>query len=991
MERPEVTSVEEGVSQMPTGGWRGILDDRRGQNQYSEVPGTDEESPVMHRPRSSWMGVYSLCKLILLILTVILACTAVKYMASINTNTAISAVLMGRESFDVARDFMPTAVAFSTEFVTLLLSQTNTAIPMLRFPLSSITGNPTLLIFTAIYSLGTYDGNNNSGNGSFSALLNAAAEDTTDVVFYFQLAEDSSGIRLYRKQTMLRTKDFEMTDSLYRSAPDQHVVTLPVVEFGKATAPLNRNGVIEKSTEIAVTVLATPLLQNGCFITGITPEILKEANVIISTAGGFPKNLDFTVQYLIETSPRSTSEVSLRFGISQLPDDPMPSRRVDYRVGYFTNSFTYLGSLVGQVNTQASHSESGSGVDSKPHIRESAYIDPVVHVVQRRRMSRHGAKLIYYIDPSVPLKWRLAVKKGIENWQPAFESAMLGLKAIKAVLPEDVDWPSDYDPADIRFNAITWAVDTDKSFAIGTSTVDPRSGEILKSNIVLTNGFIHAYVTMAEELGPLGEEDRRPNMKRTTMKEQNYVPQNSLLDDDDPIPKRFRNIYDDMWTTRSDENHDFLSLPTAPSLIPDTILRVLPNLKVHHHRKGLQHSHHHHQKGRHSHHHHPEDGVGLFENRGPYSEVTLEQIMSDEELSQGITAIVMHEVGHTLGLRHNFQGSAAYSLSDLQDPEFTAKHGLSSSVMDYLPQNIVSKRLRGDQNNKPDRFTTCIGVYDKLAIKYGYMPLDGVNSGQNEPLLFLHPSLEEVAATCGPYSTDEDSYPELGGGLDPFSTVFDLGDDPLAFYIDQLDLLKDIREDRLLARAVGPTEPYTVYANFEDWLIRKTKIIGKSIAKYVGGFTLRRVGHRTSGKNQNVVPLQSISVDLQMKALSAIKRILVHDNDEGLWPDPSSFPYMVQSSGINCNSLRPLCDGVVPYSFLTAVNNMRKEVLLNVVNPKRLEMLQLQFWGAKGQTTTMPLSSDSGSRFGPVDLIQNITAMLWGENELEFGVVDSMR
>ncbi len=1005
----EDMSVEEGGYQRPTETWGGVLANSRELNQYSQVPNTAEESTVVHRPRSHWIGVHNVFNLSLLVLAVIFTCIAIKYLASINMNTTISAVLMERASLSVSSDFIKTAVAFSTEFATLLLSLRNAAIPVLRFPLSSITGEPTLLIFTATYSVGTYGGNNGPSSGSFSALLNLAAEDTDDLVFYFQLAEDHKGIHLYQKQTMIRTKDFEMADSLKRSAPDQHVATLPVVEIEKATTSLNKIGVIEQSNEMTVTALATPLLQNGCFVTGITPQYLKEANVVISTARGFPKNLDFTVQYLVVTSLNSTSDVSLRFGISKLPDDPMPSRRADYRVGYFTNSFTYLGSLADQVNKQVNHGKSGYG-DSKLHIRESAYIDPAVHVIERRRINRDGGGLIYYIDPSVPQRWRHAVKRGIENWQPAFESAMLGSKAIKAVLPGDVDWPSDYDPADIRFNAIAWAVDTDRVFAIGPSTVDPRSGEILKSSIVLTNGFIHTYVTMAENLSSLGGEDRT-NMKRT-IKEENYDPQNLLLNDD-PIPKRSRNIYDDMLTS-NDENHYDYRRSTVSSRIPDEVLRVLPSLKVDHHHSHLSSPERKtsYEKGRQSHHHpphrynsfryHSEDKVGFFENRGLYSGAIPEHIISDEVLSQGITSIVMHEVGHTLGLRHNFKGSMAYSLSDLQDPEFTAKYGLTSSVMDYLPPNFVSKRLRGDRSTKPDVFTTSIGVYDKWAIKYGYMPLDDIKRGQNEPLLFLHPSLEEVAAACEPYSTDEDTT-ALGGGSDPFSTPYDLGNDPLAFYIDQLQLIKEIREDGLLKRAVGPTEPYTLYGDFEDMLLRKMKFIGNSIAKYVGGFTLRKVSReggdvsssRTSGKDQNVVPLQTIDVDLQIKALSAMKRILVHDNDEGLWPDASSLPYMVKSSGLYCNSLHPYCDGVVPYPFLTAANNMRKEVLLNLVHPKRFEMLQLQLWGTEGRTTTTPSSSSSNpittKGFGPVHLIQNITAMLWGENRMEFGRANSMR
>ncbi|CAN0570770.1 unnamed protein product, partial [Ectocarpus sp. 12 AP-2014] len=95
-----------------------------------------------------------------------------------------------------------------------------------------------------------------------------------------------------------------------------------------------------------------------------------------------------------------------------------------------------------------------------------------------------GEPLTYYVDPSVPPEWREYMRAGVEAWRPAFEAAGLGGEAIRAVLPGDEAWPSDYDPGDIRFNSITWAVDVDEVFALGPATIDPRTGEILHSGIV---------------------------------------------------------------------------------------------------------------------------------------------------------------------------------------------------------------------------------------------------------------------------------------------------------------------------------------------------------------------------------------------------------------------------------------------------------------------------------------------------------------------------
>lgn len=81
-----------------------------------------------------------------------------------------------------------------------------------------------------------------------------------------------------------------------------------------------------------------------------------------------------------------------------------------------------------------------------------------------------------------------------------------------------------------------------------------------------------------------------------------------------------------------------------------------------------------------------------------------------------------NKVGHTLGLRHNFQGSTLLTLEELQDPSKTAEAGLTSSVMDYLPLNIVSSKMQGAE--VPHYFTPRVGEYDMWAIKYGYMAVE---------------------------------------------------------------------------------------------------------------------------------------------------------------------------------------------------------------------------------------------------------------------------
>ena len=89
-------------------------------------------------------------------------------------------------------------------------------------------------------------------------------------------------------------------------------------------------------------------------------------------------------------------------------------------------------------------------------------------------------------------------------------------------------------------------------------------------------------------------------------------------------------------------------------------------------------------------------------------------------IMQGLKEVTMHEVGHTLGLRHNFKASTLLTLDEMNDPAKTRETGLTASVMDYAPVNIVPAGMK-----QGDYYSTTIGPYDFWAIEYGYKPLAG--------------------------------------------------------------------------------------------------------------------------------------------------------------------------------------------------------------------------------------------------------------------------
>ncbi len=95
--------------------------------------------------------------------------------------------------------------------------------------------------------------------------------------------------------------------------------------------------------------------------------------------------------------------------------------------------------------------------------------------------------------------------------------------------------------------------------------------------------------------------------------------------------------------------------------------------------------------------------------------------LPEEFVGQAIKHIVMHEVGHSLGLRHNFKASTMLKIDQLNDTTITHVKGLVGSVMDYSPINIAPKGKK-----QGDYYSTTIGPYDYWAIEYAYKPAEGM-------------------------------------------------------------------------------------------------------------------------------------------------------------------------------------------------------------------------------------------------------------------------
>jgi hypothetical protein len=251
--------------------------------------------------------------------------------------------------------------------------------------------------------------------------------------------------------------------------------------------------------------------------------------------------------------------------------------------------------------------------------------------------------------------------------------------------------------------------------------------------------------------------------------------------------------------------------------------------------------------------HEQQFAMDLLEARG----IVMDGPEADQIAQAYVKSIMMHEVGHTLGLRHNFRGSTAYPLSRLRDPAFTREHGITASVMDYTPYNLA---VAGEKQG--DYVQSTIGVYDYWVIEYAYAQLDP----QRE-----RAELAKIAARSTEpglaYGSDEDAgYGATFLGVDPDVNRFDLGPDPLEFYRRRMQLTRELW-NRIETLTLAKGESYERLTRSLLSGFRSIAQIGPLAAKYVGGVTLRR---EVAGTGRQ--PYEPTSVARQRAALTLITR-----------------------------------------------------------------------------------------------------------------------
>jgi hypothetical protein len=605
-------------------------------------------------------------------------------------------------------------------------------------------------------------------------------------------------------------------------------------------------------------------------------------NVEIETIYGYSAKGDDALFANLPTVPDNRAfNLSVHYSIVALPENNgYVPRLADERVGYFLTAYKDL-------------SPNDNADDFVRYINRWQ-LEPADPMAQ---LSPPQEPIVFWIENTVPLEYREAIKAGILMWNKAFEQAGFRGAVDAKQMPDNAKW----NPADARYNTIRWSSSLDAAFlGIGPSHVNPLTGQILDADIVLDANVIRWLKGQYQGLVETSDSAAL-----------------QLCGDDLEMQAVAGILVDDAETE------------TRPPLPP--FLNQLAS---------------------------EQDlcfGLGAKQqiSVGSLSLSLLPQTSElgniDEYIKQFLHYLVAHEVGHTLGLRHNFHGSTLLKPDQLNDREMTRSKGMVSSVMDYVAVNLA-----GPEQVQGDYYPVVVGPYDQWAIEYGYTPsgeafpeaetrlLNGIARRSPEP---------ELA-----YATDEDA----SGFHDPEVNVFDLSGDILQYAQLQMDNARQMwqtLERRYPIAGDSYSEMRGKFSTIFSYYFRQALLL----SNYIGGQSFNR--DRPGDPNARL-PFEPVSAAQQRQALNALQKYIFARDAFVFSPDllnrlaPSRWNHWGQ----------PSPSAASDYPILDRVFLVQSRILRSLLAGNRLDRLRdLEVKSDPDQALTLP------------ELFETLQAAIWTE------------
>ncbi len=429
------------------------------------------------------------------------------------------------------------------------------------------------------------------------------------------------------------------------------------------------------------------------------------------------------------------------------------------------------------------------------------------------KLSEPNRPMVWVIDSTVPAEYRDAAKQGILSWNGPLEK--LGYKNAIQVIDAPAD--ENYDHADGRFNVYRWTITNGFDGAIALFRSDPFTSEIRNASINFDASFvIFGTNEYDRDFIPAG---RARQLAR-------YMVNDCGTAAHDHAPISGTDAFNYMFKLKNPAEDLFRK--AAAKFGWDQF--------------GCSYG--------------SEAGKRVSYDLAALDASAGGKIAKDEYIKQFVTNVTAHEMGHCLGLRHNFVASTNLAAADLTDDQLVRSQGVAASLMDYTPVNNQAL-LRGSgifYDEGP-------GIYDYLAIEYGYR--DIMASSPESEL----PQLKRLASNAAKrgleFMSDEDA-----DGPDPFVRRWDLGRDPVAYSASEFQIAKNLRR-YALTKLPKPGESLDLRNRLLISSVTRTFRSAAALTPFIGGVQASRA-FSTDPIGRNT--LRPVDANLQRSAMQTILR-----------------------------------------------------------------------------------------------------------------------
>ena len=628
------------------------------------------------------------------------------------------------------------------------------------------------------------------------------------------------------------TGDNESKASVQRLFTDRVLLDIPILTI------VPQGGPVIDLDELVVG-------QAAKFFPGV--QISNPKLSVIKTAKAFEQNVEVAFEVPMAGGQLQT----LHYSFSLIPENTgYRPRKADERVGYFTTAYSDLGKFA--------EGESRVRYVNRWHLEKA---DPSLKVSPPKQ------PIVFYIEHTTPIRYRRWVREGLLYWNKAFEN--IGISNAIEVYYQDASSGAhmEKDPEDVRYNFIRW-LNNDIGTAIGPSRVNPMTGEILDADIVLTDGWIRAFwKDYFQELPKIALEGFSPETLAWLDLNPQWDPRIRMAppaDRDLLIAQRAMRgpqalgghpagLVDPvlMGDNEFDGLVGRLSQVNGLCLAASGKSRDMAALRLH--LATLDDP----KKD--------DDKSEEKKDEKPKDEKDPKEVLDgipEEFIGPLLADLVSHEVGHTLGLRHNFKASGAYSLKDINSNAVKGQKPFTGSVMDYNPVNINMEtgEVQGDYT------MIDIGPYDMWAIEFGYTFEDKA----------LETILDRVSEPELAFGTDEDT-----GGPDPLARRYDFSKDPLDYAQNQMRLARYHR-GRILDKYVGDGDSWAKARQGYEMTLGFQVSSLNMMAGWIGGAFINRDKKGDPGDRD---PIEVVPASQQRAALAFLIENSFQDDAFGLTPE----------------------------------------------------------------------------------------------------------